>query len=85
MTVGITFTILLITQALHLLHHRIAKRHISFVEGIAAIVLCIPLDSGPAWLLMGAHLSLVAIQIVGSVAIDRLSPTWDASDRPPNA
>lgn len=80
MTVGLTFTILLVTQALHLLHHRVAKRHISYVEGVTGVVLCVPLDVAPAWALMTAHLSLVAIQIVGSVAIDRLSPTWGAPD-----
>lgn len=81
MTVALTFTILLVTQALHLVHHRIAKRHISYVEGVTGIVLCVPIDAAPAWLMMGAHLSLVAIQIVGSVAIDRLSPTWDESPK----
>ena len=31
-----TYVALLIVQALHLLHHRLAKRHISFAEVISA-------------------------------------------------
>lgn len=72
-----TYTLLLVVQVLHLLHHRLAKRHISFAEVISAGVLCIPPSSPlPAWLLMGAHLSLSAVQIVGSLWIKRLSPDW---------
>ena len=37
-----TYIALLIVQALYLLHHRLAKRHISFAEVISAIVLCVP-------------------------------------------
>ena len=37
-----TYIALLIVQALHLLHHRITKRHISFAEVISAFVLCVP-------------------------------------------
>ena len=71
-----TYTVLLIVQALHLLHHRLAKRHISFVEVTAGAVLCIP-PAGPvpAMILMTAHLVLTGIQIVGSIWIDKLSPT----------
>lgn len=77
----ISFTVLLIVQALHLLHHRAAKRHISYVEGITAVVLCVPLTLPlPGWLYVAAHLSLAAIQIIGSVFIDRLSPEWAAGD-----
>lgn len=72
-----TYLALLIVQALHLLHHRLAKQHISYVEVIAGGVLCIPLTSLPAWLLMSAHLALAGIQIIGSIWIDRLSPQWD--------
>lgn len=74
-----TYLILLIIQTLHLLHHRIAKRHISFVEVAAAGALCVPLGSLPASILMGLHLGLVGIQIVGSIWIDRLSPKHDDS------
>lgn len=73
-----TYIILLVVQAFHLLHHRVAKRHISFAEVVSAVVLCVPpfVVSLPAWAFMGAHLSLVAIQIVGSLWIKRLSPDW---------
>lgn len=73
-----TYMLLLVVQALHLLHHRVARRHISFAEVVSAVVLCVPPTSValPAWVFMGAHLSLVAIQIVGSLWIKRLSPDW---------
>lgn len=72
-----TYTALLAVQALHLLHHRLAKRHISFAEVVSALVLCIPpWVPLPAWLLMGAHLILIAVQVVGSLWIGRLSPNW---------
>ena len=85
MTVATTYTILLIAQALHLLHHRLAKRHISFVECVAGGVLCVPLNLLPAAALMTVHLGLVAIQIVGSVNITRFSPDWDRPKAPPRA
>ncbi|HKO99480.1 MAG TPA: hypothetical protein VJU86_20940 [Pyrinomonadaceae bacterium] len=76
-----TYIALLVVQALHLLHHRIAKRHISFAEVVSAIVLCVPPWSAvPAWLLMGSHLSLIAVQIIGSLWIRRLSPDWSAGE-----
>ena len=76
-TPGLTYALLLIVQALHLLHHRITKRHISFAEVISAAVLCVPPSTPlPAWLLMGAHLTLIAVQIVGSLWIKKLSPDW---------
>lgn len=72
-----TYMALLFVQAFHLLHHRLAKRHISFAEVISAAVLCVPpWSSLPAWLLMGAHLSLIAVQVVGSLWIKSLSPNW---------
>lgn len=37
-----TYIALLVVQALHLLHHRLTKRHISFAEVISAVVLCVP-------------------------------------------
>lgn len=73
-----TYLLLLSVQMLHLLHHRLAKRHISFAEVISAAVLCVPPTSAlPAWLLMGAHLSLCAVQVIGSLFIHKLSPNWD--------
>lgn len=72
-----TYIALLVVQALHLLHHRVAKRHISFAEVISAIVLCIPPWAPvPVLLLMGAHLTLIAVQLVGSFWIKKLSPEW---------
>jgi hypothetical protein len=72
-----TYLALLIVQAFHLLHHRIAKRHISFTEVVSALVLCIPPWAPlPAWLLMGAHITLIVIQVVGSIWIKKLSPNW---------
>ena len=72
-----TYIALLVVQALHLLHHRLAKRHISFAEVVSAIVLCMPPWAPlPAFLLMGAHLILIAVQIVGSLWINKLSPNW---------
>ena len=63
-----TYFVLLVVQALHLLHHRLAKRHISFVEVVAAGVLAIPphWSAVPPLALMAAHLLLSATQVVGS-------------------
>lgn len=73
-----TYMALLIVQALHLLHHRITKRHISFAEVVSAIVLCVPWWLPiPALLLMGTHLTLIGVQIVGSIWIQKLSPDWN--------
>ena len=72
-----TYIALLVVQALHLLHHRLAKRHISFAEVISAVVLCVPPWAPvPALLLMGAHLSLIVVQVIGSLWIKKLSPEW---------
>ena len=72
-----TYIALLVVQALHLLHHRLAKRHISFAEVISAIVLCVPPWAPvPAVLLMAAHITLIAVQLVGSFCIRKLSPDW---------
>lgn len=72
-----TYLILLFVQAVHLLHHRLAKRHISFAEVAGAALLCVPPAALPAWLAMSAHLGMSAVQIVGSVWIKRLSPAWE--------
>jgi hypothetical protein len=76
-TPQVTYVALLVVQALHLLHHRLAKRHISFAEVVSAVVLCVPPWAPlPAWLLMGAHIILIAVQVTGSLWIKRLSPNW---------
>lgn len=77
MTPQATYIALLVVQAMHLLHHRLAKRHISFAEVVSAVVLCVPPWSPvPGWLLMGIHLILILIQVVGSLWIKKLSPNW---------
>lgn len=79
LTPDLTRGILTAALALHLLHHRLAKRHISFVEVASATLLLLPAGGPvPGWLLMGAHLGFTAIQGVGSWRIDRLSPDWSA-------
>ena len=54
-----TYVVLLVVQALHLFHHRLAKRHISFAEVISAAVLCVPSFAVaiPGWLFMVKHLT----------------------------
>ena len=72
-----TYLGLLVVQALHLFHHRLAKRHISYAEVISALVLCVPPWAPlPGFLLMGVHLILIAVQVVGSLWIKKLSPNW---------
>jgi hypothetical protein len=78
LTPELTYAALLIVQTLHLLHHRLAKRHISFAEVASSAVLCVPPSTAlPAAMLMGTHLTLIAVQLVGSVWIRRLSPAWE--------
>lgn len=73
----ITYMVLLVTQALHLLHHRLAKRHISFAEVISSTILCVPLSAPiPAPVFVTAHLGMAAVQVVGSLWIRKLSPDW---------
>jgi hypothetical protein len=73
-----TYLILLVVQTLHLLHHRLAKRHISFAEVSSSALLCVPIGGPvPAPLLMGAHLLMAAVQVIGSFWIKRLSPSWE--------
>ena len=80
LTPEITYAALLVVQTLHLLHHRLAKRHISFAEVASSAVLCVPPSAPmPAFRLMGAHLTLIAIQLIGSVWIKRLSPAWEST------
>lgn len=79
MSPATTYQILLVVQACHLLHHRLAKRHISFAEVISALLLCLPASAPlPAVALMTAHLVAAAVQVVGSLAIRRFSPDWGA-------
>ncbi len=74
-----TYVALLIVQAAHLLHHRLAKRHISLAEFASAVVLCFPpfIVALPSLLFMSMHLFLIAVQVVGSLWIRRLSPEWN--------
>ena len=71
-----TYSALLIVQALHLIHHRPVKRHISFAEVISAVVLCVPPWAPVPALIITAHLSLIVVQVVGSLWIKKLSPEW---------
>lgn len=50
--------------------------HISFAEVASSAILCVPLTLAlPAWLYSTAHLVMIAVQIVGSIWIRKLSPT----------
>ena len=73
-----TYVALLVVQACHLLHHRLAKRHISYAEFVSAVVLCFPpfLISLPSALFVTTHLVLIAVQVIGSIWIRKLSPEW---------
>lgn len=76
-----TYVALLAVQTAHLLHHRLARRHISFAEVVSSAILCIPLTLAlPAWLYSTAHLAMIAVQIVGSIWIRKLSPTWSVEE-----
>ncbi|HYR30222.1 MAG TPA: hypothetical protein VEU30_17285 [Thermoanaerobaculia bacterium] len=78
LTPQLTYIALLLVETLHLLHHRLAKRHISFAEVASSAILCVPLTLAvPAWLYSIAHLGMIAVQIVGSIWIRRLSPVWE--------
>jgi hypothetical protein len=73
-----SYIALLVVQTFHLLHHRLAKRHISFTEVVSAGVLCFPpfLVPLPGALFVTVHLFLIAVQVVGSLWIRKLSPDW---------
>lgn len=72
-----TYFALLTVQTAHLLHHRLAKRHISFAEVISSAVLCVPLSIAiPGWAYSTVHVAMIVVQIVGGVWIRRLSPAW---------
>lgn len=74
-----TYVVLLVAQAAHLLHHRLSKRHISYAEVVGAVLLLVPPDTVlvPGGVLSAAHMAMVAVQVVGSLFIRRLSPDWD--------
>jgi hypothetical protein len=40
LTPEITYGLLLVVQTLHLLHHRVARRHISFAEVVSPEPVC---------------------------------------------
>lgn len=78
-TPALTYQLLLFVQALHLLHHRFAKRHISYAEGISGAALCVPPTIGlpiPGILFMVTHGALIVVQLAGSIWINKLSPSW---------
>lgn len=79
MIIELTTVLLAVVLAAHLFHHRIAMRHISYVEVVGAAVLAIPSGWLPDWVLIGAHLVLTTIFILGSLDIDRLSPSLTQS------
>ena len=79
MTPAHTYVALLVVQTLHLFHHRLAKRHISYAETISSLVLCFPpfLIALPAGFFMSAHIAMIVIQVAGSIWIQKLSPDWN--------
>ncbi|HBG31875.1 MAG: hypothetical protein ACPHN2_00710 [Sinimarinibacterium flocculans] len=78
LTPELTWIALISVQTLHLLHHRLAKRHISLVEVSTSAVLMIPPQGVLApVLLMTLHGALIVVQIMGSISIQRFSPQWE--------
>jgi hypothetical protein len=78
LTPQFTYLALLVVQAIHLFHHRLVKRHISFAECLTGLVLIYQpsFEWVPAWAVMSTHVLLILVQIIGSVWIKRLSPDW---------
>lgn len=76
-----SYNALLVTQTLHLLHHRLAKRHISFAEVVSSVLLCGRFFVTQAlwWPLGILQSAMIVIQIVGSLFIKRLSPDWQTT------
>lgn len=75
-----TYQALLIVQALHLFHHRLSKRHISFAEVISGVLLCFPpsiVGAPLVFVFMAAHVVMIIVQVIGSIWIKKLSPKWD--------
>ena len=79
LTPTLTYEALLVVQGLHLFHHRLVKRHISYAETISSLVLCFPpfLIALPAVVFMSAHIAMIVIQVAGSIWIRKLSPDWN--------
>jgi hypothetical protein len=74
----VTYIALLVVQTAHLLHHRLAKRHISFTEVLGSLILCVPFTPAiPPYLYSTVHITIIVIQVVGSIWIERLSPSWE--------
>jgi len=73
---NLTQIVLGVALALHLAHHRLAHRHISFVEVFAAGLLTLPTTQFPLPIAV-AHLGTVAVLAMGSLSIRKLSPAWD--------
>ena len=75
--------LLAVVQTLHLLHHRLARRHISLAEVSSSALLLVPPGTGlgPDLALAIGHTAMAGIQVIGSIWIDRLSPDWSKLDR----
>lgn len=73
-----SWILLAVVQTGHLLHHRLARRHISFAEVTSSALLLVPPGGGLVTdlVLAAGHATMAAIQVVGSIWIDRLSPDW---------
>lgn len=73
-----SWILLAVVQTGHLLHHRLARRHISLAEVTSSALLLAPPGAGlvPDLVLATAHGTMAAVQLVGSIWIDRLSPDW---------
>ncbi len=82
-----TWGLLALVQTLHLLHHRLARRHISLAEVSSSALLLVPPGAGlvPDPVLAAGHGLMAAVQVVGSIWIDRLSPDWSMVDKTTNA
>lgn len=73
---------MLVVQTLLLLHHRLAKRHISFAEVAVAASLCMPPTTvlvHLAWL-VGIHLTFVVSGVLLAL-MDKFSGTNDAASQ----
>lgn len=77
---SLSYQALLVVQGVHLLHHRLAKRHISFAEVVSGILLCVPPSYALAFVspsvLTATYTAIAALQVIGSIWIKKLSPVW---------
>ncbi len=80
---SLSWILLAVVQTGHLLHHRLARRHISLAEVTSSALLMVPPGASlvPELVLATAHGTMAAIQVVGSIWIDRLSPDWSRMDQ----